>query len=81
MKCPKYMLEGVPKRENNCGNQVAEIVGIRREKIWIVTTKLLKMGGEKKKKNCGNQVAENEGKKKCYVHNIFTSFSQQITGG
>ena len=39
------------------------------------------MGGEKKKKNCGNQVAENEGKKKCYVHNIFTSFSQQITGG
>ena len=46
--------------------------------------------------NCGNQVAENgRGKKKrivatklpkmkekkCYIHNIFTLFSQQITGG
>ena len=46
--------------------------------------------------NCGNQVPENGRKKKkrivttklpkmkekkCYVHNIFTSFSQQITGG
>ena len=44
--------------------------------------------------NCGNAIAENgrenkivvaeiwEGikKKKCYVHNIFTTFSQQITG-
>ena len=47
----------------------------------IVATKLPKMGGKKKKKNCGNKVAENEGKKKCYVHNIFTIFSQQITGG
>ena len=39
--------------------------------------------GRGKKKNCGNQVVENEGKKKerCYVHNIFTSFSQQITSG
>ena len=26
-------LEGVPERENNCGNQVTEIVGMRREKI------------------------------------------------
>ena len=52
----------------NCGNQVAE-KGRKNKKR------------KKKKKNCDNQVAENEGKKKrCYVHNIFTSFSQQITG-
>ena len=60
-------LGGVPERENNCGNQITEIVGMR-EKIWIVATKLLKMKGKKKKE-------------KCYIHNIFTSFSQQITGG
>ena len=37
---------------------------MRREKIRIVTTKLLKMGGKKKRENCGNEVAGNEGKKK-----------------
>ena len=26
-------LGGLPERENNCGNQVAKIVGMRREKI------------------------------------------------
>ena len=26
-------LGGVPERENNCDNQVTEIVGMRREKI------------------------------------------------
>ena len=41
-------LGGVLERENNCDNQVTEIVGMRREKIWIVATKLLKMGGKKK---------------------------------
>ena len=70
-------LGGVPERENNCDNQVTEIVGMRREKIWIVATKLLKMGG-KKKKNCGNQVVENEGKKKDAMS---TTFLQQIIGG
>ena len=78
MKCPKCMLGGVPERENNCGNQVAEIVGSRREKIWIVATKLLKMGGEKKK-NCGNQVAENVGKKNSTSATFLHHF-QQITG-
>ena len=33
VKCPKCMLGGVLEREYNCGNQVAEIVGMRREKI------------------------------------------------
>ena len=37
---------------------------MRREKIRIVTTKLLKMGGKKKRENCGNEVAGNEGEKK-----------------
>ena len=33
--------------------------GVRREKIGIVATKLLKMGEKKERENCGNQVAEN----------------------
>ena len=47
MKCPKCMLGGVSERENNCGNQVAEIEGMRREKIWIVATRLPKMKEKK----------------------------------
>ena len=51
---------------------------LRREKIWIVATKLPKMGGKKKElwlpKAWGGIK-----KKKCYIHNIFTTFSQQIT--
>lgn len=50
---------------------------------------------ERENMNCGNQVAKNgrkkkvvteiwggikKKKKKCYVHNIFTTISQQITG-
>ena len=50
-----------------------------REKIWIVATKLPKMGGKKKElwlpKSWGGIK-----KIKCYVHNIFTTFSQQIIG-
>ena len=49
----------------NCGE-------LRREKIWIVTTKLPKMGGEKKK-NCGCQNLGEELRKKMlhpqYFHN------------
>ena len=37
------------------------------------------MGG--KKKNMATKLPKMKGKKKYYVHNIFTSFSQQITGG
>ena len=51
---------------------------LRREKIWIVATKLPKMGGEKKElwlPKSGEEL-----KKNCYVHNIFVTFSQQITG-
>ena len=56
--------------ETNCGNVIVEIG----------------------KKKCGNVIVENgrkknwlsksgeELKKKCYIHNIFTTFSQEITG-
>ena len=60
--------------EWNCGNGIAEIGEIF---FWsIVAMSLPKMGGKK------NVVAEIWGeikKKMCYVHNIFTTFSQQIT--
>ena len=59
----------------------------------IVAMPLPKQGNKKKFSNCGNDIAENERKnkimvakiwggikKKCYVHNIFTTFSQQIIG-
>ena len=65
------------KKETNCGTAIAEI-------------------GEEKKicNNCDNAIAENGRgkekavaeiwggikKKKCYVHNIFTTFSQQSIG-
>ena len=84
MALPKFLLPkqadqvGVKcsaQRETNCGNTIAEIGG--------------KICG-----NCGNAIAENGRgkkivvaeiwggikKKKCYIHNIFTTFSQQITG-
>ena len=53
----------VPEGEWLKGNQLwlpscRNCRGVRREKIGIVATKLLKMGGGKKKKNCGNQLAE-----------------------
>ena len=68
------MLGAVPEREKKCGNQVAQIVGMRWEKIWIVATKFPKTGG---KKNYGNQVAENDGKKKMlslkHFYIIFTA--------
>ena len=63
-------LGGVPERENNYGNQVAEIVGMRREKIWIVATKLPKIGG--KKNFVATKLPKMKEKKRCYVHNIFT---------
>ena len=34
MKCPKCMLGGMPERETNCGNQVAEIVGDEGERKY-----------------------------------------------
>ena len=60
----------------------------------IVAMPLPKQGNKKKISNCGNGIAENgrkkkivvaeitceELKKKNYVYNIFTIFSQQITG-
>ena len=59
----------VPEGEWLKGNQLwlpscQNCRGVRREKIGIVATKLLKMGRGKKKEreNCGNQVAENWGR-------------------
>ena len=64
------------KKEINCGNAIVEI-GEEKNFVAIVAMPLPKMGGGKK-----IVVAEIWGgiKKKCYVHNIFTIFSQQITG-
>ena len=64
----------------------------KRNQLWQCYCR--NMGRKKNCSNCGNAIAENgrenkivvaeiwEGikKKKCYVHNIFTTFSQQITG-
>ena len=50
----------------------------KKEIVTIVAMLLSKMGGKKK-----IMVVEIWGgikKKKCYVHNIFTTFSQQIIG-
>ena len=56
-----------------CGNAIAEIGGKK-----FVAMPLSKMGGKK------IVVAKIQRgiikKKKCYIHNIFTTFSQQITG-
>ena len=65
----------VRTRFTNCGNQVVEIVGNWREKIWIVATKLTKMGGKKKKRIV---MAEIWGEIK--KNATFTIFLQQITG-
>ena len=63
--CPWSALVGVPEWFTNCGNQVVEIV-----ENW----------GERKyelwQPSCWKW---EELKKKCYIHNIFTIFSQQIT--
>ena len=73
-ECVSCVLEvGCAKKKTNYGNTIAKI--------------------REEKKNCGNTIAEireekkNSGcrnlgrnlKNKCYVHNIFTTFSQQIT--
>ena len=56
--------------ETNCGNIIAEI-----GKKKFVAMALPKIG----KKNMVAEIWERV-KKKCYVYNIFTIFSQQITG-
>ena len=66
----------------NFGNVIIEIPAARnREKkiVAIVAMPLPKMG-EKKKKIVVAAIWGGIKKKKCYVHNIFTTFSQQITG-
>ena len=65
------------KKETKYGTAIAEI-GEEKKIVAIVAMPLPKMGGEKK-----IAVAKIWGgikKKKCYIHNIFTTFSQQITG-
>ena len=83
----------LPKQEKkigNCGNAIAEN-GRKKRKNW---NGIMAMALPKQVKiffgNYGNVIAENGRKKKlwlpefkkkkCYVHNIFTTFSQQITG-
>ena len=74
MPLPK--MGGEKKLEWNCGNGIAEIGEIFF--LAIVAMLLPKMGG---KKNCGcRNLERNLKKKKCYIYNIFTIFSQQIIG-
>ena len=49
----------------------------KKKKLAIVALPLPKMGG---KKIVVAEITCEELKKKCYVYNIFTTFSQQITG-
>ena len=54
-----------------CGNVIAEIGG-KKKKLTIVAIPLPKMG---RKKKVVSEIWEGI-KKKCYVHNIFITFSQ-----
>ena len=51
---------------------------VGKKKLAIMAMPLPKMGG-KKNSGCRNYMWGIK-KKKCYVYNIFTTFSQQITG-
>ena len=65
-------------RETNCDNQVAEILGKggeRKYELWQPSCQKW----EEKKKWLPKSGEEFKKKKKYYVHNIFTTFSQQIT--
>ena len=75
----------LPKQEEKkiCENLIVAMPlpkqGNKKKNLAIVAMALPKMGGKKIKKN-KIVVAEIWGgiKKKCYIHNIFTTFSQQI---
>ena len=43
---------------------------------WIVAIKFPKMGGGKKKRIVATKLPKMKEKKRCYIHNIFTIFSQ-----
>ena len=60
-----------------CGNAIAEIGG--KKIVAIVAMPLPKIWEEKKNSGCRNHMWGIK-KKKCYIYNIFTTFSQQITG-
>ena len=63
--------------QTNCGNAIAEIGEIFFWQLWQCHCQ--KWEGKKKLwlPKSGEKLKK---KKKCYVHNIFTTFSQQITG-
>ena len=61
--------------EWNCGNGIAEIGGKKNLQL-VCGNAIAEIGGKKKFGNCDNPIAKNGKEKKCYVHNIFTTFSQ-----
>ena len=79
---PKFLL---PKLADRVGVKCSKCP--KRNQLWQCHCR-----NREVKKNCGNTIAENgrkklwlpksgeELKKKCYVYNIFITFSQQITG-
>ena len=74
--------------EWNCGNDIAEIGWKKKFAIGLWQCHCRNRGVKKKFGNCGNPIVENGKEKKmvseiwggikekCYVHNIFTTFSQ-----
>ena len=60
----------------NCGNDIAEN-GKKKNLNGIMAMSFSKMGGKKK---ILLPKSRKKFLKKCYVHNIFIIFSQQITG-
>ena len=76
MGCTYHFWRKKKKKKLKCGNGIAEIG--KKKFLAIVAMPLPKMGG-KKNSGCQNHMWGIK-KKICYVYNIFTTFSQQITG-
>ena len=80
--CPWSAPVGVLEWFTNCDNQVAEIVGNWEERKYELWQPSCRKWKEKKKKKWlpkSREELKKKKKKKCYIHNIFTTFSQQIT--
>ena len=72
MAPPKFLLPKPANRETNCGNEIAEI---GKKNLWQCHCRKW----EEKKIVVAKITYEELKKKKCYIYNIFTTFSQQIT--
>ena len=93
MRLPKFLF--YPSSAHEVPQVHARGSARKRKQLWQPSCRNCR-DEERENMNCGNQVAENGRKKKkelwqpscrkwrkkkCYIHNIFTLFSQQNTGG